>query len=72
MYALCTGCLYKLLQINSVWEPLKCSKSKFNPVHVFLHFKSFCMVVLKFILALKLSELQQFENRAANLMGNPS
>ena len=42
------------------------SESNFNPVHVFLHFKSFCLVVLKLILALKLSELQQFENRAAN------
>ena len=35
-------------------------------MHVFLHFKSFCLVVLKLILASKLSELQQFENRAAN------
>ena len=40
--------------------------SNFNPVHVFLHFKSFCLVVLKLILASKLSELEQFENRAAN------
>ena len=35
-------------------------------MHVFLHFKSFCLVVLKLILASKLSELEQFENRAAN------
>ena len=35
-------------------------------MHVFLHFNSFCLVVLKFILASKLSELEQFENRAAN------
>ena len=35
-------------------------------MHVFLHFKSFCLVVLKLILASKLSELQQFENWAAN------
>ena len=35
-------------------------------MHVFLHIKSFCLVVLKLILASKLSELQQFENRAAN------
>ena len=41
----CTGCLYKLLPINLVWGTLKCSKSKFNPVHVFLHFKSFCQVL---------------------------
>ena len=38
----------------------------FNPAQVFLHFKSFCMVVLKLILASKLSELEQFENRTAN------
>ena len=61
-----TGCFYLLSPINSVWGALKCSKSNFNPVHVFLHFKSFCLVVLKLILASKLSELQQFENRAAN------
>ena len=36
-----TGCLYKLSPIKLVWGPLKCSKSEFNPVHVFLHFKSF-------------------------------
>ena len=40
--------------------------TNFNPVHVFLHFKSFCLVVLKLILASKLSEMEQFENRAAN------
>ena len=34
-----TGCLYKLSTINLVWGPLKCTKSNFNPVHVFLHFK---------------------------------
>ena len=61
-----TGCLYKLSRINLVWGPLKCSKSNFNPVHVFLHFKSFCLVVLILILASKLSDLQQFKNRAAN------
>ena len=58
-----TGCFYKLSRINLV---LKCPKSNFNPMHVFLHFKSFCLVVLKLILASKLSELQQFENRAEN------
>ena len=63
-----TGCLYKLSRINFVWGPLKCSKSNFNPVHVFLHFKSFCLVVLKLILALKLSELEQFEKRAKNCL----
>ena len=67
-YAVNTGCSYKLSTINLVWGPLKCSKSNFNPVHVFLHFKSFCLVVLKLILALKLSELEQFEKRAKNCL----
>ena len=57
-----TGCFYQLSPINLFCGPLKCSKSNFNPVHVFLHFKSFYLVVLKLILASKLSELQQFEN----------
>ena len=35
-------------------------------MHLFLHFKSFCLVVLQFILASKLSELEQFENQEAN------
>ena len=35
-------------------------------MHVFLHFKSFCLVVLQLILASKLSEWEQFENFAAN------
>ena len=61
-----TGCSYKLSTINLVWGPLKCTKSNFNPVHVFLHFKSFCLVVLQLILASKLSEWEQFENFAAN------
>ena len=51
-----TGCLYKLSRINWLFGPLKCFKSNFNPVHVFLHFKSFCLVVLQLILASKLSE----------------
>ena len=38
----------------------------FNPMHVFLHFNSFYLEVLKLILAAKLNELEQFENRAAN------
>ena len=46
-----TGCLYKLSRRNLMWGPLKCSKSNFNPVHVFLHFNSFCLVVLKLNLA---------------------
>ena len=61
-----TGCSYKLSRINLLFGPLKYSKSNFNPVHVFLHFNSFCLEVLKLILASKLSELEQFENRAAN------
>ena len=35
-------------------------------MHVFLHFKTSCSVVLQFILASKLSDLEQFENWAAN------
>ena len=65
-FSIATGCLYKLSRINLVWGPLKCIKSNFNPVHVFLHFKSFCLVVLQLILASKLSEWEQFENFAAN------
>ena len=65
-YLTSTGCSYKLSRRNLMWGPLKCSKSNFNPVHVFLHFNSFCLVVLKLILASKLSELEQFENRTAN------
>ena len=61
-----TGCFYELSPINLVRGPLKCSKSNFNPVHVFLHFKSLCLVVLKLILTSKLSELEQFENLAEN------
>ena len=61
-----TGCLYKLSTINLVWWPLKCTKSNFSPVHVFLYFGTFCFVVLQLILASKLSELEQFENWAAN------
>ena len=47
-------------------------KSKFNPVHVFLHFGTFCLVVLQLILASKLSELKQFEiwHKIANLQAN--
>ena len=37
-------------------------------MHVFLHFKSFCLVVLQLILASKLSELEQFEKRAENCL----
>ena len=63
-----TGCLYKLSQINLVWGPLKCTKSNFNPVYVFPHFKSFCLVVLQLILSLKLSEIEQFEKQAENCL----
>ena len=47
-----------------LWGPLKCSKSDFIPVHVFLHFGT--LEVLQLILASKLSELEQFENWAEN------
>ena len=43
----CTVCSYKLSRINLLFGPLNCSKSNFNPVHVFLHFNSFFLVVLK-------------------------
>ena len=65
---LSTGCLYKLSPINLVWGPLNCTKSNFNPVHVFLHFKSFGLVVLQLILTSKLSELEQFEKQARNCL----
>ena len=58
LVAITTGCSYKLSTINLVWGPLKCTKSNFNPVHVFLHFKSFCLVVLQLISASKLSDLK--------------
>ena len=62
------GYFYQLSPINLVWGPLKCAKSNFNPVHVFLHFKSFGLVVLQLILASKLSELEQFEKQARNCL----
>ena len=52
--------------LNFIWGPLKLTKSNFNPVHVYLHFGTFGVVVLQLILASKLSELEQFENLAAN------
>ena len=45
---------------------IKIKQSNFNPVHVFLHFGTFGLMVLQLILASKLSELKQFENIAAN------
>ena len=51
---------------NCIWGPLKGTKSSFKPVHFFLHFRTFGLVVLQLILASKLSELEQFENFAAN------
>ena len=45
--------------------PLKCTKSNFNPVHIFPHFGTFCLLVLQLILA-EFSDLEQFENWAAN------
>ena len=35
-------------------------------MHIFLHFGTFGLMVLQLILASKLSELEQFENFAAN------
>ena len=47
---------------------MKGIKSNSNPVHVFLHFKSFGLVVLQLILASKLGELEQFEKQARNCL----
>ena len=66
-----TGCLYKLSTINLVWWPLKCTKSNFNPVHVFLHFGTFCFVVLQLILASKLSEFTAFPLHNFNVRRGP-
>ena len=40
---------------------LKIKQINFNPVHVFLHFWTFGLMVLQLILASKLSQLEQFE-----------
>ena len=42
--------------LNLVWGPVKYTKSNFNPVHVFLHFGTFCLEVLQLILSSKLSD----------------
>ena len=51
---------------NCILGPLKGSKSSFSPVHFLLHFGTFGLVVLQLNLASKLSELEHFENFAAN------
>ena len=51
---------------NCIRGPLKGPKSSFKPVHLFLHFGTFGLVVLQLILASKLSELDHFENLSAN------
>ena len=51
---------------NCIWGPLKGTKSSFKPVHLFLHFGTFGLLVLQLILASKLSELEHFENLTAN------
>ena len=51
---------------NCIWGPLKGTKSSFKPVHLFLHFGTFGLLVLQLILASKLSELEHFENLSAN------
>ena len=45
---------------------IKIKQINFDPVHVFLHFGTFGLMVLQLILASKLSELEQFEKRAEN------
>ena len=54
------------LHLRAIKRPLKGTKSSFKPVHLFLHFGTFGLVVLQLILASKLSELEQFENFLAN------
>ena len=39
---------------------------KFSTCAFFFHFGTFCVVVLQLILASKLGELEEFENRTAN------
>ena len=51
--------------LNFVWGPQKGTKSNFNPMHIFLHFGTFGLMVLQLILASKLSELEQFEKFSA-------
>ena len=60
------GCQQLLIYIICVWGALKGPKSNFIPVHFALYFGNFTLMVLKLILASKLSEIEQFENRAAN------
>ena len=46
---------------NCIWGPLKGTKSSFKPVHLFLHFGTFGLLVLQLILSSKLSELEHFD-----------
>ena len=60
------GCQQLLMYIICAWGALKGPKSNFKPVHFSLCLGNFTLLVLKLILASKLSELVQFENRTAN------
>ena len=55
-----------LMHFICVWGAFKDPKSNFKPVHFALYFGNFTLLVLKVILASKLSELEEFKNRAAN------
>ena len=60
------GCQQLLMYFICVWGALKGPKFNFKPVHFALYFGNFTLLALKLILASKLSELEQFENQAAN------
>ena len=64
-----TGCLYKLSKM--FWGPLKCTKSNFNTVHVFVYFRTFCLVALQLILASKLSEFTALPLHNFNVRRGP-
>ena len=55
-----------LMYFICVWGAFKDPKSNFKPVHFALYFGNFTLMILKLILASKLGEIEQFENRAAN------
>ena len=65
-YDTSTGSFIRIEVFKFRQKAIKIIKSDFNPVHVFLNFGTFSLVVLQLILASKLSKLEQFENWEAN------
>ena len=55
-----------LMYFICVWGAFKDPKSNFKPVDFALYFGNFTLLVLKVILASKLSDLEEFKNLAAN------